>query len=565
MTQVGSQMTQFTQWGKSKRAKFSKTVDKAIVIYTRVSSKEQALKNLSLDSQMNVIKEEVERYSLSVLATFGGTFESAKTDGRNEFNRMLDFIKKHKQKVTHIYVYTLDRFSRTGGAAIKLVNDLREKYGVEVYAVTQPIDTTNDTGRLNQNMQLLFSHHENSMRRQKSMEGTKTKSERGFWCYKPPIGYDRVIVNGTKEIRINKTGEFLKKAFEWKAGGATNELILERLAAHGINLIKQRLSKTFSNPFYAGVIVHRSLQGKAVKGQHPALISQELFMKVNKVRREAGGKYGVSHTKEYDTITLKVFMKCAKCGNPFTGYRAKQRENLWYYKCRTKGCGCNKNAEKVNQSFLMELRKLSIDDKLVTPLLELLLADFEVHNKDKAELEKSLRVRLDEVGKKIETMQEKFLTTDGIDQSLYNKFLEKYTAEMGLINQEIANTHLNSSNIKNEAKSILEFACKLPSAWTFSNTKGKEALQKLVFPDGIVLDTENNRVLTNEISPVFQWIADRTGCSGSNEGGQNTSACTLSPLAERMGFEPTIPCGIHTFQACSFNHSDTSLFEGEQK
>ena len=29
-------------------------------------------------------------------------------------------------------------------------------------------------------------------------------------------------------------------------------------------------------------------------------------------------------------------------------------------------------------------------------------------------------------------------------------------------------------------------------------------------------------------------------------------------LAEREGFEPSIPCGIHTFQACSFGHSDTS-------
>ena len=29
-------------------------------------------------------------------------------------------------------------------------------------------------------------------------------------------------------------------------------------------------------------------------------------------------------------------------------------------------------------------------------------------------------------------------------------------------------------------------------------------------------------------------------------------------LAEREGFEPSIRCRIHTFQACSFNHSDTS-------
>jgi len=31
--------------------------------------------------------------------------------------------------------------------------------------------------------------------------------------------------------------------------------------------------------------------------------------------------------------------------------------------------------------------------------------------------------------------------------------------------------------------------------------------------------------------------------------------------AERKGFEPSIPFrGIHAFQACSFNHSDTSLY-----
>ncbi len=36
--------------------------------------------------------------------------------------------------------------------------------------------------------------------------------------------------------------------------------------------------------------------------------------------------------------------------------------------------------------------------------------------------------------------------------------------------------------------------------------------------------------------------------------------------AETEGFEPSIPFrGIHTFQACSFNHSDKSPFKGVQK
>ena len=31
-------------------------------------------------------------------------------------------------------------------------------------------------------------------------------------------------------------------------------------------------------------------------------------------------------------------------------------------------------------------------------------------------------------------------------------------------------------------------------------------------------------------------------------------------LAVREGFEPSKPCDLHTFQACSFGHSDTSPY-----
>jgi hypothetical protein len=29
-------------------------------------------------------------------------------------------------------------------------------------------------------------------------------------------------------------------------------------------------------------------------------------------------------------------------------------------------------------------------------------------------------------------------------------------------------------------------------------------------------------------------------------------------MAESEGFEPSVPCGTHTFQACSLSHSDNS-------
>ena len=48
-----------------------------------------------------------------VVADFGGTFESAKSDERKEFQKMLTYVKRNKE-IDAIIVYSYDRFSRTG-------------------------------------------------------------------------------------------------------------------------------------------------------------------------------------------------------------------------------------------------------------------------------------------------------------------------------------------------------------------------------------------------------------------------------------------------------------------
>ncbi len=34
----------------------------------------------------------------------------------------------------------------------------------------------------------------------------------------------------------------------------------------------------------------------------------------------------------------------------------------------------------------------------------------------------------------------------------------------------------------------------------------------------------------------------------------------MSKMAERKGFEPSVACATHAFQACAFDHSATSLY-----
>ena len=56
------------------------------VIYTRVSSKEQADGNKSLDTQMKACMGYAEKNNLIIKESFGGTYESAKTDERRSLH-----------------------------------------------------------------------------------------------------------------------------------------------------------------------------------------------------------------------------------------------------------------------------------------------------------------------------------------------------------------------------------------------------------------------------------------------------------------------------------------------
>src|SRR5712671_999099 len=103
----------FQKFAKGHKDSLQSLESKKCVIYTRVSTKEQAQNNLSLETQRKSCEAYSQKNGFTLMAHFGGTYESAKTDERKEFNRMLRFVKSSREKITHIIVYSVDRFSRS--------------------------------------------------------------------------------------------------------------------------------------------------------------------------------------------------------------------------------------------------------------------------------------------------------------------------------------------------------------------------------------------------------------------------------------------------------------------
>ncbi len=525
----------FQSWARTSETPVTANIKQAVV-YTRVSSKEQADKNLSLDFQRKTVVDYATKSGMDILCYFGGTYESAKTDGRKEFQRMLDFIRKNKGRVSHILVYTLDRFSRTGGGAIKLAQDLRDKYGVTVFAVTQPTDTSNVSGVFQQNIQFLFSEFDNQLRKQRAVAGMKEKFEKGIWCLKPPMGYDVVNLNGERKIVVNKIGVHLKKAFQWKKGGIKNDEIIERLRALGVTIYKQKLSQIFSNPFYCGVIANKMLNGKLINGNHPSIVSQDDFLLVNDIRKTAN-KFGVPHQMEIEALPLKVFMKCGKCNKGYTGYIVKKK-NLYYYKCRSIGCGCNKNAKDLNKVFEAFLTNYQIQPEFIQPLYKIMSEKFGGLIAENEEQKMQLKVHLSELQKNIDKVEEKYYIKEEMSEETYKKFMLKFAEQKAEITNTMATCGQDSSNLSKYYFSALQFSSNLPSIWASSPVAVKEKIQKLIFPDGIVYDHKKQAIRTEKVNLIFQKISSLSADSGDNEKGQTNEIIDLSSQVGKTGFEP---------------------------
>lgn len=476
---------------------------KSAVIYTRVSSKEQADKNQSLEVQRKVIEDYAERAGFSIANYFGGTHESAKTDERKEFSRMLAYVKKNKGRVSHILVYALDRFSRSGGPAIMLADQLRNEYGVTVFSVTQPVDTSNATGILQETLQLGFARMDNDLRRQRTIDGMKEQLLKGIWCIKPPIGYDVVRVNGERRIVVNETGEKLRKAFIWKSEGMKNEVILKKLKAMGIRLYKQKLSQMFDNPFYCGIISHSLLEGKLVEGTHEKLISQELFLSIQGIRKSNGGKLGVAHKKEQEELPLKTFVLCDRCGSPLTGYIVKSK-GLYYYKCRTTGCRINKSAVKLNEAFADFLGRYKLHASLLAPLHRLADRMLQQRLPSRKDEEKILAGRLKEVCSRIEKLEERYYIEEEMSKSTFDRLMKKYQQERIHVEQAVQENGVARITLDKQLTLAVERSSDMKSVWISGSLAQKEKLQRLVFPSAISYSHAKGALSTKEVSSAFE-------------------------------------------------------------
>jgi len=236
-------------------------------IYVRVSTQDQAQHGYSLKAQQEALENYSKALGYEIFKIYKDEGKSAKNMNRPQMIKMLEDAEN--KKFSAIFIYKLDRFSRSVVDAILTIDKLK-KWGIDFVSMQDKIETASATGKLMFHMISAFAEFERNMIGDRTKFGMERKAKEGGFITKAPKGYN--LVN--KELIIHdQEAEQVRKIFE---EFLNSDISLTQLAKKH-SMTTSGIKKLLKNTTYLGKV---KFAGQESKGQHKPLIEEELFKSV---------------------------------------------------------------------------------------------------------------------------------------------------------------------------------------------------------------------------------------------------------------------------------------------
>lgn len=303
---------------------------KKAVILARVSTLRQEEEGLSLDNQLQTLRDYALKHDLEVVQEFRFS-ESADLKIRKKFYEMIDFVKQSKD-VGAIIAYRVDRITRNFRDAV-LIDELRLQYNKEIHFVYNHIFITkNSTGREIESWDLHVFLAKQTINRLKedAVNSASFMLKNGQWPVKAPYGYKNISLDGkNKDIVPDPVASgIVKQMYELYGTGAYSLLEIRRKMKElfGKDFSKGVVDFILKNPFYCGTMVYNEQQ---YPHNYERIVEPELFDQVQQIK----ASYNKKHHYKYAGLpyAYRGIMRCSECGCMITPEKSKDR--YIYYHC----------------------------------------------------------------------------------------------------------------------------------------------------------------------------------------------------------------------------------------
>lgn len=323
---------------------------KRAALYIRVSTAEQSIHGLSLETQRASLDEWAKQEQVEVVGHYADPGISArkKAAKRPGLQRMLEDVRAGK---IDLIVFTkLDRWFRNVGEYYK-VQEVLEQYHVDWKTIFEDYDTSTAAGRLKINIMLSVAQDEADRTSERIKVVFDAKRERREpLTGNCPTGYR---IEGKKLVKDEETREAVAAFFrKFLASGSVSEAQALVWEEHRFRIEYQLASKMLDSPVYHGHYY-------GVDDMCPPYITKDEFDRIQDMRKRT-----VRKAKDNRVYLFSGLIACGECGYRMGG-RTNTRGGTAFYNCPSryirKACGNSVNlAESKIEKYLMETIHLKL-------------------------------------------------------------------------------------------------------------------------------------------------------------------------------------------------------------
>lgn len=353
---------------------------------------------------------------------------SGKDLNRPAINKLIEDCKNHK--INAVFVFKLDRISRNQRDTLYLIEEVFNKYNVSFISMRENFDTSSPFGKAMIGVLSVFAQLERETILERTRIGLKKRAEAGLWRGggKIPFPYKYDKNTGTL-VPIPDQVKLLHKMISLYINGKSFNTI-GKIIGMDESMVETRILSITNT----GKVPYKN---ELFKGQHKAVVSDELYkeiLKVNKIRSRE--KY-----KRHYLLSGKIY--CGQCMAKYRYQKWGKRLIIYCYSQQKskpkyiKDPNCNNkkwNTYEIEDIVLKELFKMNLD-------INLFKKTFNIEN---VNINDELHKKLEEIKKQINNLLNFIATGIIIDET--NKKIAKLEKEKYEIEKILSEKKNNQSN-----------------------------------------------------------------------------------------------------------------------
>jgi site-specific DNA recombinase len=417
-----------------------------------------------------------------------------------------------------VLVFHTSRFARSQVEARRYKQLLRERLGIRVVSVTQPIgeDPTDPSAFLAESIHEMFDEYYSVSLSFWTRSGLKEKARQGHLVGALPWGYVR-DPDTKLAVPDPEKAPLVHELFERYATGQESDRSLASWlnakgarTARGREFRKDTVREMLCNAAYAGYVTALRSKDRSIRGLHEAIVPEELFDRVQDIRGfRARVKQPSPPSEEY---LLRRLLCCDRCGARMHGSRGS-RPPVRRYLCSTRRHGedCDQpivKAEPLEEQLVDWLRGFQPDHDLRKRVLEAIRS--QGHRDDEA-------TRRTELAGQIDRLKDLYLLGDLTKA--------QYTMRRQALQDELERLE---PTIDPEAVKAERLMSNFADFWKIETAPGERrrlllSLFEQVWEDnGQIVAVKPRRGLTPYFQAVSSTADSRSGAGGARSGSDGT-------------------------------------------